>query len=579
MLSVGVLISLAMVSPALATGQDDDRVSVDTMLSTPEERYGALFLEAVRQEAADNDSAAFSLVNQALGINPNAAAAYFLRSRCYSNQRKDSLAKMDIAKSFVLDPSNASYLEAVAQVDMDNGDYKKAISDFEGLYAMNYGRDDALRALLQLYGHEKDYRGMLSVMSRVEQNEGRSEETILGMMNIYDQMGDEKAAYKALKGLSDDNPTETRYRLWLGNWLAQHKREKEAYKIFMDVAKAEPNNAYAQTSLYDYYKQKGDKTRAYLMVSDALTNPGTPEDIKISMLNEYIKDSGKSESDSSAMFNLLKKAIGANPNNADIASANVNMMRYYELPQDSVNVAARHVLAVSPANIPERVNLIQGIWKDQNWADIIALSKEGVTNHPDYLVFYYFIGLADYQKDDTDSALNVFKEGLRNKREDTDSGFVSNIYAMMGDILQGKGMMKEAYAAYDTCLVWNPNNAGCLNNYAYYLSVEGKDLAKAGEMSYKTVLQESNNSTYLDTYAWILFMEKRYAEAKIYIDLALKSNTDTVQSGVILEHAGDIYYMNNEPDQAMKYWQEAREAGGASELLEQKIKQKKYVSK
>ena len=81
---------------------------------------------------------------------------------------------------------------------------------------------------------------------------------------------------------------------------------------------------------------------------------------------------------------------------------------------------------------------------------------------------------------------------------------VSDFYALMGDILQQKGNTNEAYAAYDSCLQWKDDNIGCLNNYAYYLSLENKNLSKAEQMSYKTVKAEPKNSTYLDTYAWIL---------------------------------------------------------------------------
>ena len=56
------------------------------------------------------------------------------------------------------------------------------------------------------------------------------------------------------------------------------------------------------------------------------------------------------------------------------------------------------------------------------------------------------------------------------------------------------------------------------------------------EMSYKTVKAEPNNSTYLDTYAWILFEKGNYAEARIYIDNAMKN--DGEKSDVIVEHCG-----------------------------------------
>ena len=102
----------------------------------------------------------------------------------------------------------------------------------------------------------------------------------------------------------------------------------------------------------------------------------------------------------------------------------------------------------------------------------------------------------------------------------------------------------EAYAAYDSALVYKENNIGALNNYAYYLSVERKNLDKAEEMSYRTVKAEPTNGTYLDTYAWILFEKGKYVEAKIYIDQAMQN--DGSKSSVVVEHCGDIYYMNGD---------------------------------
>ena len=60
-------------------------------------------------------------------------------------------------------------------------------------------------------------------------------------------------------------------------------------------------------------------------------------------------------------------------------------------------------------------------------------------------------------------------------------------------------------------------------------------------MSFKTIKAEPKNGTYLDTYAWILFMEERYHEAKIYIDQAIANLDSTQNNNTVIEHAGDIY--------------------------------------
>jgi tetratricopeptide (TPR) repeat protein len=128
-------------------------------------------------------------------------------------------------------------------------------------------------------------------------------------------------------------------------------------------------------------------------------------------------------------------------------------------------------------------------------------------------------------------------------------------------------------------LVWKDDNIGCLNNYAYYLSERGIRLDDAERMSYRTIKAEPTNATYLDTYAWILFMQKRYKEAKTYIDQTLEYDKDS--SSVLFEHAGDIYYHTGDVEQAVNYWREAYDCtlddDARKQLLERKIKHKKYV--
>ena len=76
--------------------------------------------------------------------------------------------------------------------------------------------------------------------------------------------------------------------------------------------------------------------------------------------------------------------------------------------------------------------------------------------------------------------------------------------------------------------------------YDHILSEEGKQLTKAEQMSYKTIKAEPKNATYLDTYAWILYMLGRYSEAKIYIDQALQNLDEAQDNSVIKEHADKI---------------------------------------
>ena len=251
-------------------------------------------------------------------------------------------------------------------------------------------------------------------------------------------------------------------------------------------------------------------------------------------------------------------------------------MTLKKMPQDSISKALETVLAIAPDNAAARMQLIQAVWNKQDFDEVIRLSREAIDYIPDEVAFYYFLGFAYSMKDEDDNALDAFRRGVAQADERSNPELVSDCYAFIGEILHDKGETQEGYAAYDSCLQWKDDNLGCLNNYAYYLSEENRELAKAEQMSFRTVQAEPDNSTFLDTYAWILFKRKKYAEALQYIDMAI--DNDTTESAVIIEHAGDIHAMNGDIDGAIEYWNKALETGtGNDKALRRKIKLKKYV--
>ena len=253
------------------------------------------------------------------------------------------------------------------------------------------------------------------------------------------------------------------------------------------------------------------------------------------------------------------------------------------MPSDSISAVLEKVLDIAPDNAAARLQLVSYAWQAEDMTRIISLCQDARQYNPDEMAFYYYQGIAYYKQEELDLALNAFQNGIGVINQQSDPDIVSDFYAVMGDILHQKGLDKEAYAAYDSCLQWKDDNYGCLNNYAYYLSEQGVQLDKAEQMSYRAIKAEPKNATFLDTYAWILFKQGRYSEAKIYIDQTLQCDSDT--SAVLLEHAGDIYYHAGQRDQALSFWQQALTRTTEKEdpkddrkpILARKIKLKKYL--
>lgn len=396
-------------------------------------------------------------------------------------------------------------------------------------------------------------------------------------MHAYSMKGDKKAEFNALKQLAEKYPNDLNYRVMMGNWLLKNGREDEALDEYDAVLEQEPDNVSAQMSMLDYYKKSGEDSLAQATVERILISDKTPSADKIQLLRKVVDENEHIGAGSMEIIHLFNRILAEPQTTPEMAALYAAYLKLKEYPQDSIDVVLERVLEIAPDEAGARLQLIQSAWGKRDFDRVIELSRPAQQYNPDELAFYYFMAMAYNQQDNIDDALVTIRRGVTVANEQTNKELVSDLYGLMGEMYHEKGMDKEAFAAYDSCLIWNSENIGCLNNYAYYLSLTGNGLQKAEQMSYKTVKAEPDNGTYLDTYAWILFMQGRYEEAKIYIEQALK-NYKTPSADVI-EHAGDIFWKCGDRNAAVEYWKQAVDAGGSDSVLKKKLKQKKYLNK
>ena len=539
--------------------------------------YDAFFLEAMIQRQKGNNDAAFDLLRHCIKLNPQAAEAYYYLAQYYQILRNDSLANRYYLKAVELEPDNATFLETVGQMYISQQNYEKAISVVEQLYQQDKSREELLEMLFTLYQQTDNTDKAIETLERMEAGEGKSERLSYAKSDIYTKMGNKQAAIAEMKALADQYPNDLNYKGLYADMLLRNDEEQEALKIYQDILAEEPENTRAQISLRSYYRVQGETEKVDSMTELILLNKHTTNDQRILLMRQMVTDSERDGGDSTRVLEMFHKLLAQPQQDADIATLCAAYMDLKKMPQDSVRAMLELVLRIAPDNAAARLQLVSYAWDPKDQDEVIALCQEARQYNPEEMAFYYYQGMAYYQKDNHDKALEAFQNGIGVINEDSNPAIVSDFYAVMGDLLHQKGLTREAFEAYDSCLQWKEDNIMCLNNYAYFLSELGEQLNKAEQMSYKTVKAEPKSPTYLDTYAWILFMQKRYAEAKIYIEQALQNDTDS--SAVITEHAGDIYIQNKDVDRAIELWQQALAKDPKNKILIRKIKQRKYLRK
>ena len=381
--------------------------------------------------------------------------------------------------------------------------------------------------------------------------------------------------FHEIESLVAEYPMDSRYQVVLGDVYMQNGKKEEAYNMYRKVLDAEPDNAMAMYSLASYYEETGQKDLYQQQLDTLLLNKKVPSETKLNVMRQFVVQNEQDGKDSTRVISLFDRILEQEPDDAGIPMLYAQYLLSKGMNKEAFPVL-RQVLAIDPTNTAARMMLLGEAVRKEDYNDVIDLCEAGVETNPEMLEFYFYLAIAYNQAERTDNVISICQKALTQITADSKKEVVSDFYSILGDAYHTKDLNTEAYAAYDSALVYNPSNIGALNNYAYYLSVERRNLDKAEEMSYKTVKAEPDNATYLDTYAWILFEKGNYAEARLYIDDAMKS--DGGKSDVIVEHCGDIYYMTGDVDKALEYWNQALKIGSKSRTLQEKIRKKKYIS-
>lgn len=548
-------------------------------------KYRYYYIEAVRQQDMENYALAFGLFSRCRDMAPDAPEVNFALGRLYAALGQDSLGMTYLKRAARLEPYNTEYAERLANMYLHKEMIDSATAVYERLADQQPDRAEYLGLLLRIYERQRRYDRLLATLNKLELREGQSEDITLSKMQAYSYLGDQQGAYKEIKSLVDAHPNDMNLQVMMGNWLVSNSRKEEALSVFLKVLKEEPDNAQGQMSLMDFYRAEGRTHEADSLLYHMLVNPRTEPSTRVAMMREWVRDSEERGGDSLRIIQMFDRVLQLPQKTSEVAEMKVAYMMLKNAPADSIKAGWEKVLQITPEYVGARLQLINLLWRDSIDEKVIRECQKAVEYVPDEPLLYYHLGVAQYINKHYDDAIATLKRGAGNITKSTKAETAADIYAVLGDILHKQNRIQEAYEAYDSCLMHNPDNVLCLNNYAYFLSLDAKDLKKAEKMSYRSITAEPNNSTYLDTYAWILYQQGRYEEARIYIEQALKCSekTDTLASdstaeapntvsGDILEHAGDIYFRLNHKEKAVEMWQKALESGVEDEAtLRRKI--------
>jgi tetratricopeptide (TPR) repeat protein len=382
-------------------------------------------------------------------------------------------------------------------------------------------------------------------------------------------------ALKELEKLAGKYPAQAKYQALIGDFYLETDELDKALMHYEKAQELEPQSPFYIVSMTNYYEKTGDTEAATKEIESALKNPLLDFDMKLAILGRYAGNLLSDNKDAETANSLFQTLMEQHPQEKELNMIYGQFMLSQEKWEDA-RFQFQLVAEAEPENLLAWNLLLDIAVKEENTGEIIRICHSATVIFPDNVRFHFYKGMAHFQSKYYQEALNAFLEGINHiPAEDRQS--LSMFYGQVGDLYHYLNQQDESFLAYEKALEYNENNISVLNNYAYFLSLAKEQLEKAERMSARTIRLQPNNSTFLDTYAWVFFQQGNYSLAKFYIESAISYGGNN--NSVILEHYGDILFKTGNIDKAVEEWKKALETQEETEntaLLEKKIKNRMY---
>lgn len=538
-----------------------------------EEQYNNLmynFYNANKEKMLGNDVKALELFASCLRIDPTNDASMYEIALLYSGKKKYNDALNYARNATTQNPKNPWYQLLLAEIYQRTGKSNEAHLIYEQLVKNNPQKIEYYYEWAQSLLFAGKPEQAIKVYDKLESEIGLDKELIVQKERLYLKMNKvDKAAAELEKYLARHPGDMEIYSLLYEVYQVNNLNEK-ALEVIERMKKINPNEPRIYLNLADYYRSKGDKQKSYENLKTAFASRELESELKIKIISSYLPLVQRDSTMLRQGIELSKILSETHPVEANCQGIYADFLTMDKQYANAVNQYKKS-LQLDQKNLNVWQQLLINQSELKLYDDMIVGGKQAMELFPNESSLYLLTGIAQSQTEKTEDAIQTYLQGSK-LVVDNDAQLVQ-FYSNLGDSYNKLKNYEESDKYFEKALMIQPREAFVLNNYAYYLSLRKEKLDKAESMSKLSNEIMPSQSSFLDTYAWILYVEGKYTEAKEWILKAIEAGGD--KSGTIIEHYGDILFKLNDTNGAMRQWQNAKQIGGVSDLLDKKITDQK----
>jgi len=541
------------------------------------QNFNYLFTEALKQKIFGSYKNAMKYFLECEKIKADDAVEYQISGiLAISGQGKVAVKYGEMALQ--KDPGNIWYYYQLASEFQMLGEGDSLVSVYERIVKEFPKRVKDKITLGDLYLNNKQPEKALKVYLEIEGKYGKSLEVEKKIIRAYRENGKYEKALNEIGKASDIVGENKELLLMKADILQNMGNSEEAEKIYEVLIGQYNIDPEVNMAVYEWYMRRKKYDKALKRLEYIINSDQISQNRKLDYmfklitdkeLNAYEREVGKlamevykKEKDDLRTQLLLVEYYNRNDENEKA----MDMLRRMILKYPGFKIGWQQILYISE--------------KMQMPDTVVYYAEKGMKIFKNDPLFYVYICSAYIGKEENNKVIQYAGDGLKMALQkgvnyvEKETGIdyktiIIQLYGYLGEGYKNLQQYRKSDQAFEEGLKIDPENTYLLNNYSYYLSLRKDKLKKALEMSAITIKKEPNNSTFLDTYGWVLFNMGRVREARKYIRKALDNGGD--KSPDILEHYGDILYKTGDKNGAVRYWKLAIEKKGEKKVLEKKI--------
>ena len=538
-----------------------------------------IFTEGEKFYILEDYTKALFYFQQVLEYSPSNPTVFYKIAEIYLKGSKDEdliRAAQNIENALRLEKRNKYFYLLAAQVYVGQHQFGKAAQVLETMMKEIKGTDEHLYELASIYLQNNQLDDALTAYNQAEALLGITELSSLQKQRIYLVKGKLNEAIAEGEKLAGAYPDEERYVMGLAETLAQHGRAAVGITYLEKFITAHPDAGSSKMLLAGLYRESGQEQKSREYVMGIFDDPQVEVGSKVLMLGTYNAALSQNKSKKindpdleTFVLELFKKLEISYPHDADVHLVGGDLYLMLERSEDA-RVEYSYAVRQGANSLEAWQNLLFLETQAGLSDSVIVHSEQGLELFPNQGMIYYFNGVAHLRKKNYRDAIQTLEQSR--KLSTNNPNLLGEVYSMLGDAYNAIKENEKSDKAYEDALAVNPNNEYVLNNYSYYLALRKVNLEKAEKMSSLLIKNHPDNASYLDTYAWVLYQESKYKEARRMMEKVFPIGQ---VNAIHYEHYGDILYQLGDIDEAVEQWQKAKSLNGNSEVLNKKITNRK----